>query len=72
MLVVPFAHDQPDNAYRVNKLGVARVLYPLRYRAQRVATELEKLLGRSEYSRHAATVDSEVRSKPGRCRATSC
>jgi rhamnosyltransferase subunit B len=65
MLVVPFAHDQPDNAYRVSKLGVARVLYPPRYRAQRVATELEKLLGRSEYSRHAATVGSELKSERG-------
>jgi UDP:flavonoid glycosyltransferase YjiC (YdhE family) len=26
-LVVPFAHDQPDNALRVEGLGVARVLY---------------------------------------------
>ncbi len=27
-LVVPFAHDQPDNAFRVQNLGIARVLYP--------------------------------------------
>ena len=26
MLVVPFAHDQPDNAARVRRLGVARVV----------------------------------------------
>ena len=27
-LIVPFAHDQPDNAFRVQQLGAARVLYP--------------------------------------------
>jgi UDP:flavonoid glycosyltransferase YjiC (YdhE family) len=44
MLVVPFAHDQPDNAYRVSRLGVARVVPPSRYRARRVASELGLLL----------------------------
>ena len=65
MLVVPFAHDQPDNAYRVSKLGVARVLSPSRYRAQGVAAELDELLRRDEYARRAATVGSEVRSERG-------
>ena len=36
-LIVPFAHDQPDNAFRVQQLGIARVVYPPRYRAARVA-----------------------------------
>ena len=35
MLVVPFAHDQPDNAARVRRLGVARVLSRRAYRAAR-------------------------------------
>ena len=33
-LIVPFAHDQPDNAFRVQQLGAARVVYPRRYRAR--------------------------------------
>ena len=28
ILAVPFAHDQPDNAYRIERLGVARVVNP--------------------------------------------
>ena len=36
MVVVPFAHDQPDNANRVAQLGVARVVYPQQYSAKRV------------------------------------
>ena len=44
MLVVPHAHDQPDNAHRVERLGVARVVDARRYRARRVAAALETLL----------------------------
>ena len=44
MLVVPHSHDQPDNAHRVTRLGVARTLYPKRYTASRVVAELRPLL----------------------------
>ena len=47
-LVVPFAHDQPDNALRVEGLGVARVLYPRRYTGRRAAERLGAPLGRAE------------------------
>ena len=64
MLVVPHGHDQPDNAYRVTKLGVARTLYPRRYRAARVARELEQLL-RDGYAARVASVASAVRAEGG-------
>ena len=44
MLVVPYAHDQPDNADRLHRLGVARVVPAKKYRAERVAGELKELL----------------------------
>jgi UDP:flavonoid glycosyltransferase YjiC (YdhE family) len=44
MLVVPHSHDQPDNAHRVERLGVARVLDARRYRARRAAVLLDALL----------------------------
>jgi UDP:flavonoid glycosyltransferase YjiC (YdhE family) len=43
-LVMPHAHDQPDNADRLVALGVARQINPRRYRAPRVARELGLLL----------------------------
>jgi UDP:flavonoid glycosyltransferase YjiC (YdhE family) len=49
MLVVPHAHDQPDNAHRVEGLGVARVLDARRYRARRAARHLDALLTDSRY-----------------------
>jgi UDP:flavonoid glycosyltransferase YjiC (YdhE family) len=44
-LVVPGAHDQFDNAARATRLGIARTLSLSRYRTNRVARELERLLG---------------------------
>ena len=64
-LVVPFAHDQPDNASRVERLGVAKVLYPRRYTADRVAKRLEALLEKPEYLRRAGRIAERVRSEDG-------
>jgi rhamnosyltransferase subunit B len=65
MLVVPFAHDQPDNAYRAKKLGVARVLYPKRYTARRVAAELRALLNDHRYGKRAEAVGERVKEERG-------
>jgi UDP:flavonoid glycosyltransferase YjiC (YdhE family) len=56
MLVVPHAHDQPDNAYRAVKLGVARSLDARRYTASRAAADLEQLLEKSSYEERARAV----------------
>jgi UDP:flavonoid glycosyltransferase YjiC (YdhE family) len=53
MLVVPHSHDQPDNAFRVARLGVARTLYPKRYTAARAAQELRRLLDDPSYTDRA-------------------
>ena len=42
--VVPHAHDQPDNALRVERLGLGRSLYPEKYRAAPAATILKELM----------------------------
>ena len=65
MLVVPHAHDQPDNAQRLARLGIARVLWPRRYAPARVAAELRRLLDDPSYSRRAAEVAEEVRREDG-------
>lgn len=65
MLVVPFSHDQPDNAARVTRLGVARTLARHRYKAARVARELRELLENPSYAQRAAAVGARVRSENG-------
>jgi rhamnosyltransferase subunit B len=42
--VVPHAHDQPDHAVRVERLGLGRSLYPEKYRAARAAAILKELI----------------------------
>lgn len=64
-IVVPFAHDQPDNAARVERLGVSRTIARSNYKAERVAGELKELLSNPFYSRRAREVGSRVRSENG-------
>ena len=45
MLIMPYGHDQADNAWRANRLGVARVISRGRYRSSVVGRELGRLLG---------------------------
>jgi rhamnosyltransferase subunit B len=65
MLAVPFAHDQFDNAHRVARLGMARILPVDRYRAPRVVKELRELLERPSYVMKARTVAKLVREERG-------
>jgi rhamnosyltransferase subunit B len=65
MLVVPYSHDQPDYALRATRLGVARTLYPRRYRPARLERELTRLLEDPAYSERAAEIAAVVRSEPG-------
>jgi UDP:flavonoid glycosyltransferase YjiC (YdhE family) len=60
MLVVPHAHDQPDNAFRVGNLGLSRTVFPGGYKAARVARELERLLIDPRYEQRAKQVASVV------------
>jgi rhamnosyltransferase subunit B len=64
-LLVPHGHDQFDNARRVRKLGVARVVFPKEYRAERVARELRALLDEPRYRERAAAVQIVVREERG-------
>ncbi len=60
MIVVPWAHDQPDNAERVRKLGVGRIIPRTRYTATRVARELTALLNDERYEVRANELGTEI------------
>ncbi len=70
MLAMPYAHDQPDNAARARRLGIARVVPRRRYATERVAQELALLLGLGRYAERAAAVGAAVRREAGV--ATAC
>ena len=64
-LIVPHAHDQPDNAYRVNRLGVARVCSPTRFRSASVAPLLRELLAEGPHRIRAEALARTVRMDGG-------
>jgi UDP:flavonoid glycosyltransferase YjiC (YdhE family) len=53
MMIVPWAHDQPDNAERCRKLGLSRTVRRSQYRWEVVARELDRLLGDAQYANRA-------------------
>jgi UDP:flavonoid glycosyltransferase YjiC (YdhE family) len=44
MLIMPYSHDQPDNARRMRRLGVARVIQKSNYTPKKVTRRLSKML----------------------------
>ncbi len=69
MLVTPFAFDQPDNAARVVRLGIARSLPIRKYTAPRAARELARLLEDPSFERRAQEVAGRMRLETGAARA---
>jgi UDP:flavonoid glycosyltransferase YjiC (YdhE family) len=65
ILAVPFANDQPDNAYRAERLGVARIVTPGRYRAPRVAAALDALTHDPAVRTAVTQVAERVRAEGG-------
>lgn len=64
-LVVPFAHDQPDNATRVSARGGARWILRSRYNAASAERELRLLLENPSYAQKAEAVGKRVRAEDG-------
>jgi rhamnosyltransferase subunit B len=65
MIVVPHAHDQPDNARRVTALGVARTIFPKQYQVTRLVAGLRALIAQPEYTRQAQRCRVTVLSEGG-------
>jgi UDP:flavonoid glycosyltransferase YjiC (YdhE family) len=56
MLIMPYTHDQPDNARRMKRLKVARVIQRGNYTPWRVARQLKAMLADSRLARQAESV----------------
>jgi rhamnosyltransferase subunit B len=65
MIVVPWSHDQPDNARRAVRLGVARTIPRHQYCGKRVAAEVRSLLGNESYRRRAEEAAVELSQEDG-------
>src|SRR6185369_8971885 len=65
MLIVPYAHDQPDNALRARKLGISATVRRNSYTAEAAATALEPLLDDPDVEARAAEVGAAVSRENG-------
>jgi rhamnosyltransferase subunit B len=70
MLVMPYSHDQPDNARRVQRLGVAEVLRRSAYQAKPAARLIWQLMGDSAHATRAAAAAATVAAEHGE--STAC
>jgi UDP:flavonoid glycosyltransferase YjiC (YdhE family) len=65
MLLMPYSHDQPDNARRVRRLGVAEVLGRKQYKAKPAARLIAQLLSDDAYRARAIAVAEKVAGENG-------
>jgi UDP:flavonoid glycosyltransferase YjiC (YdhE family) len=68
MLVMPYSHDQPDNARRMRRLGVAGVIRRQDYTAERAARRIRRILGHPRFAERAAEVGKQLRREDGLAR----
>ncbi|WP_416666260.1 glycosyltransferase [Egbenema bharatensis] len=64
-LVMPYSHDQPDNAARVERLGTSRTILRNQYTADRVVKQLRQLLENPSYATKASEVSGIIQSENG-------
>ncbi|MBZ5687564.1 MAG: hypothetical protein LAP86_21310 [Acidobacteriia bacterium] len=68
-LVVHYGHDQPDNAARLVRMGMARSIPRERYNANLAVREIQNLLENRTYAERAAAIGARVRNENGTARA---
>jgi len=65
MLIMPFSHDQPDNARRMGRLKVARTIQRGNYTPFRVARKLKAMLAEPLFARRAEMVARRLEQEDG-------
>lgn len=64
-LIMPYSHDQPDNAARCRRAGVAEVIERDEYNAENAAQKLEQILKDKSYQTNADEAARIVRAENG-------
>ena len=65
MLIMPYSHDQPDNARRMKRLGVAKVIQKASYKPKKVTRKLRKILEDPGIANKARAVAKQMRGEDG-------
>jgi rhamnosyltransferase subunit B len=64
-IVVPYASDQPDNAFRLERTGSSRTIKRRDYSAERAESELRTLLGDPRYTARARAIGAQIGRQDG-------
>ena len=64
-LIMPYSHDQPDNAARCRRIGVAEIISRDNFRSDRAASAINEILSTPSYSERARRISEIVRSEGG-------
>jgi UDP:flavonoid glycosyltransferase YjiC (YdhE family) len=65
MLIMPYSHDQPDNARRMRRLKVARSIQKGSYTPARVARKLKAMLAEPSFAQRAKSVAKQLEHEDG-------
>ncbi len=65
MLIMPYSHDQPDNARRMRRLKVARIIQRANYTPIRVARKIRVMLEKPIYAHRAASIPARLAHEDG-------
>jgi len=65
MLIMPYSHDQPDNARRMKRLGVANVIQKASYTPKKVTRKLRNMIGDPTLAGKAAAIAERLRGEDG-------
>ncbi|HEY9126760.1 MAG TPA: glycosyltransferase [Acidobacteriaceae bacterium] len=65
MLIMPYSHDQPDNARRMRRLKVARILQRANFTPRRAAAKLNLLLEKPIYAHRAQQIALRLKNENG-------
>ena len=65
MLIMPYSHDQPDNARRMKRLKVAQVIQKDSYTPARVARKLKAMLAEPQFAERAQNVALQIGREDG-------
>jgi UDP:flavonoid glycosyltransferase YjiC (YdhE family) len=65
MLIMPYSHDQPDNARRMRRLGVAESITKKGYTPAKVARRLKAMLADPSYGETARSVAQQLGHEDG-------
>jgi rhamnosyltransferase subunit B len=69
MLIMPYSHDQPDNARRMRRLKVSRTIQRANYKPARVARKVRAMLDEPKFAEQAEAVAQQIAGEDGVKRA---